>query len=107
MSLKLATMGAGSVASIVAASIVSAIVSAPIAAADPVWPVGGGEDAAATIDDLQSQGYDVAINWVSGYPTVPLFECWVDAIHNPDGPANPTRLSTVYVDIGCPSNDFD
>ena len=103
MSLKLATTAAALAASFVVASTVSA----PIARADPVWPVGGGEDAASTIDDLQSQGYDVAINWVSGYPTVPLFECWVDAVHNPDGPANPTRLSTVYVDIGCPSNNFD
>jgi hypothetical protein len=83
------------------------IVVAPVAAADPVWPVGGAEPADATIEDLETQGYDVQINWVSGYPTVPLSECWVDAIHNPDGPPSRTALSIVYVDIGCPSNNFD
>ena len=49
----------------------------PIGAAEPVWPVGGGEPADATIQDLETQGYDVQINWVTGYPTVPLSECWV------------------------------
>lgn len=85
----------------------ASIAFAPVAVADPVWPVGGGEPADQTLEDLAAQGYDTQINWVTGYPTVPLSECWVDAIHNPDGPANPNTLSTVYVDIGCPSNDFD
>ena len=81
---------------------------APSVAADPVWPVGGGEPADATIADLEDQGYTVQINWVTGYPTVPLSECWVDAVHNPDGPAtSKDPLAIVYVDIGCPSNDFD
>ena len=39
---------------------------APVATADPVWPVAGAESAGATIDDLEAQGYDVRINWVSG-----------------------------------------
>jgi hypothetical protein len=91
-----------------AAGTVASIAVASMAAADPVWPVGGGEPADATLEDLEDQGYTVQINWVTGYPTVPLFECWVDAIHNPDGP--PTKqeqLAIVYVDIGCPSNNFD
>jgi len=93
---------------LVAAGAVLSIAIAPIAPADPVWPVGGGEPADSTIEDLEAQGYDVEINWVTGYPTVPLDECWVDAIHNPnhDG-ASETTLSTVYVDIGCPSNNID
>ena len=90
-----------------ALSAVLSIAIAPTAHADPVWPVGGGEPADATIEDLEGQGYDVQINWVSGYPTVPLNECWVDAIHNPNGEASKTTLSTVYVDIGCPSNNID
>ena len=97
------SVAAGAITAIAA----TAIAVAPTSAADPVWPVGGGEDASATISDLRAQGYDVAINWVSGYPTVPLYECWVDAIHNPNGPPDPKTLSTVYVDIGCPSNNFD
>jgi hypothetical protein len=95
------------VPALVAASAAASIVFAPIAAADPVWPVGGGESASATLRDLAAQGYDIQINWVSGIPDVPLYECWVDAIHNPDGAPNPNTLSTVYVDIGCPSSDLD
>jgi hypothetical protein len=96
----------GSIAPLLVAAGAS-IAIAPIAAADPVWPVGGGEPADATLQDLATQGYDVQVNWVSGYPTVPLSECWVDAIHHPDGPASPNTLSTVYVDIGCPSENID
>ena len=88
---------------------VASIASAPITAADPIWPFGGAEPADATIQDLEAQGYTVQINWVSGYPTVPLYECWVDDIHNPNGSAPPSRdtLAIVWVDIGCPSNNFD
>lgn len=85
----------------------AAIAVVPIAAADPVWPYAGAEPADATIEDLEDQGYDVQVNWVSGYPTVPLYKCWVDAIHNPDGAPNPKTLNVVYVDVGCPSNVFD
>jgi hypothetical protein len=88
---------------------VASIASAPITAADPIWPFGGAEPADATIQDLEAQGYTVQINWVSGYPTVPLYECWVDDIHNPNGSAPPSRdtLAIVWVDIGCPSSNFD
>jgi hypothetical protein len=88
---------------------VASIASAPTTVADPIWPVGGAEPADATIEDLESQGYTVQINWVSGYPTVPLYECWVDDIHNPNGtgPPSPNTLAIVWVDIGCPSNNFD
>src|ERR1700739_2776935 len=88
---------------------VASIATAPITAAEPVWPFGGAEPADATSEDLEAQGYTVQINWVSGYPTVPLYECWVDDIHNPNGtgPPKPNTLAIVWVDIGCPSNDFD
>jgi hypothetical protein len=87
---------------------VASIVSAPIAAADPIYPFGGAEPADATIEDLEAQGYTIQINWVTGYPTVPLYECWVDDIHNPNHePPKPDQLAIVWVDIGCPSNNFD
>jgi hypothetical protein len=77
---------------------------APIAAADPVFPTAGSESASATIADLKAQGFDVVINWLTGYPNVPLSECSVNGIHNPDGVVpNPSKLSTVYVDVACPN----
>ena len=80
----------------------------PIATAEPVWPVAGAEDARATIDDLTAQGYDVQINWVSGAPSVPLHQCKVTAIHNPNhSPPTGDTLATVYVDVSCPNPDDD
>ena len=77
---------------------------APVARAEPVWPVAGAESASATIDDLQAQGYDVQINWVSGVSSVPLSRCRVTAIHNPDhSPGSENTFTTVYVDVSCPN----
>jgi hypothetical protein len=77
----------------------------PIAAADPVGPVPGNQSAADTLRELQAQGYALQINWVTGYPNGPLSECWVDAIHNPDGPpTGQNTLAIVHVDIGCPEH---
>ena len=77
---------------------------APVARAEPVWPVAGAESASATIDDLQAQGYDVQINWVSGVSSVPLSLCKVTAIHNPNhSPPSENTLATVYVDVSCPN----
>jgi hypothetical protein len=91
-----------------AAAVAGLIGGAPIAAADPSWPVAGAESASDTIDDLQAQGYDVQINWVNGYPRVPLSECWVRAIHNPDRSGQPpTTFTTVYVDVSCPNHEWD
>lgn len=76
---------------------------APSAAADPKP---GNQSAAATIDDLTNQGYDVQINWVSGISSRPLSECRVLAVHNPSSSAAPpTTFTTVYVDVSCPNND--
>jgi hypothetical protein len=92
-----------------AAGLAAVAVACPcVAAAEPVWPVAGGEDARATVDDLQAQGYDVQINWVSGAPSVPLHRCKVTAIHNPNRePPTSDMLDTVYVDVSCPNADDD
>jgi hypothetical protein len=79
---------------------------APIATAEPVWPVAGAESAGATIDDLEAQGYDVQINWVSGVSSLPLDLCKVTAIHNPNhSPPDENTFTTVYVDVSCPNTD--
>jgi hypothetical protein len=79
-----------------------------VAAADPFFPpVGtGGRAADVTIDDLEAQGYDVRINWTTGYDTKPLSECWVTAVNNPSHEA-PTEgsFTVVYVDVACPNGD--
>jgi hypothetical protein len=95
-----------------AVGLVAAAVSiavAPTAAAEPVWPVAGAESADATIADLEAQGYNVQINWVSGVSNVSLTECKVLAIHNPDHspPGSEMGFTTVYVDVSCPNRDDD
>jgi len=93
------------------AGILGAAVSlaiAPVAAAEPVWPVAGAESASATIDDLEAQGYDVRINWVSGVSSVPLSSCKVTGIHNPNkSPPSENSFEIVYVDVSCPNPDGD
>jgi hypothetical protein len=102
MSLKLRMLAAGLLG---AAAIVA---YAPVAAAEPVWPVAGAGSASAAIDDLQAQGYDVQINWVSGVSSVPLSRCKVTAIHNPDrSPGSENTFTTVYVDVSCPNENDD
>lgn len=102
MSLKLGMLTAGLVATAVALTIAS------VAAAEPVYPFAGAENAQATIDDLGAQGYDVQINWVSGIPEVSLYRCKVTAIHNPNHePPTEHSFETVYVDVSCPNPDND
>lgn len=85
---------------------VAAIASAPVATAEPLDAVTGSESARAVIDDLTEQGYNVEINWVSGVSSVPLSQCTVNGIHNPDHSAGPpTTFTTVYVDVSCPNHD--
>ncbi|MGH3645419.1 MAG: hypothetical protein ACRDUX_41140 [Mycobacterium sp.] len=93
-------------ATLLAAGAMAAIVVAPLAAADPFPPAGNGQSASATIDDLQAKGYDVRINWTTGYDTKPLSECWVTGVNNPSHEA-PTEgsFTTVYVDVACPNGD--
>jgi ABC-type hemin transport system substrate-binding protein len=83
----------------------TSIAIAPLAAADePVPEVGQSPEEA--IQALEAQGYNVAVNWTTGYPDVPLSECTLRAIHNPDG-SGPKTNTTVYLDISCPSDNFD
>ena len=77
----------GLVAVLVAAA--TPLAGAPLAAADPLWPVTGAQSAGVTIDELQPQGYNVQINWISGISSVPLDR----------------EFSTVYVDVSCPNRD--
>jgi hypothetical protein len=83
----------------------ASIAVAPLAAADePVPEVG--QSPVEAIDALEAEGYMVAINWTTGYPDVPLSECTLRAIHNPDG-SGPKTNTTVYLDVSCPSDNLD
>lgn len=76
------------------ATAVAPIVFASAASADT---------AQSTVDELQSQGYLVAINWVDGNTGAPLSSCRVVAVHNPDSsPGESSTATTVYVDLACP-----
>ena len=56
--------------------------------------------AADTVKSPQDQGYNVMLN---GTHDGPLSECFVTGIHpTVSGPA--TQLTSVYVDISCPSS---
>ena len=100
MSLGMRLLGAGLLGAAVS------LATAPVATSEPVWPVAGAESAGATIDDLEAQGYDVRINWVSGVSSVPLSYCKVTAIHNPNhSPPSESTFETVYVDVSCPNPD--
>jgi hypothetical protein len=103
MSLGMRMLDAGLLAAAVS------LAAAPLATAEPVWPVAGAESAGATIDDLEAQGYDVRINWVSGVSSVPLRWCKVTGINNPNHyPPSGETLATVYVDVSCPNEpDWD
>jgi hypothetical protein len=88
-----------------AVSALALIAVAPRAAADePNPPVG--QSPVEAIHYLKGEGYNVAINWTTGYPDVPLDECTLVAIHNPDG-AGPKQNTTVYLDISCPADNTD
>ena len=91
---------------LIVAAVAAVIVTAPSAGADPPWPVAGAESAADTIRDLQSQGYQVGINWVFGYSRSSLDRCSVTAIHNPgDSHGDADKPTTVYIDVSCPDHD--
>ena len=63
--------------------------------------------AQSVIDQLEAEGYNVVVNWLTGYNTKPLSVCWVSHINNPDSsPPEPGAFTTVYVDVSCPNNDY-
>lgn len=68
-------------------------------------PEGTGESAQSVIDGLKAEGYNVDINWLTGYNTEPLSVCTVENINNPgdSGPAS-GKFVTVYVDVSCPNH---
>lgn len=75
------------------------------AAADPE-DTGG--SAQSVIDGLKAEGYNVEINWLTGYNTEPLSVCTVENINNPgDSVPGPGKFVTVYVDVSCPNHQDD
>jgi hypothetical protein len=91
------------IASLICAGAAASIAAGSIASADePVFPTAGSESATATVADLESQGFDVVVNFLQGNPNVPLSECRVNGINDPSHMV-PAALSTVYVDVLCPN----
>lgn len=86
----------------VAAIAIGALGSVAMATAAPSG-VGNAQD---TVNELQAAGYAVQLN---GSPTGSLASCSVTGIHGlPNVPAmggQPIRLTTVYIDLDCMSND--
>jgi hypothetical protein len=79
-----------------------------LAAPAMAGPVDTGESADSVIGDLKAQGYNVVINWLNGYDTVPLAVCTVEDVNNPDDAApKPGAFTTVYVDVSCPNHPHD
>jgi hypothetical protein len=91
--------------SIIAVLAVASLGSAAVAVAAPGGP-GGFGNAQDTINALQAQGFNVALNGAAVYP---LSGCKVTGIEglrdsNVDSAGaiiDPTRFTTVYVDISC------
>jgi hypothetical protein len=78
-------------------------VAAP-ATAEPVYT---GGSAQSVIDGLRAEGYNVVINWLTGYDTVPLSVCTVSNVNNPDSSVPPAgTFTTVYVDVSCPNHQY-
>jgi hypothetical protein len=80
------------------------VIFGPAAAADPQYTNGSAQ---SVIDELTANGYNVVINWLTGYDTKSLSVCWVSNINNP-GEWNPPpgTFTTVYVDVSCPNHDY-
>lgn len=78
-----------------AAFAVSAMIGAPTAGANPA-------SAGTTINDLKGEGYIVHINWLNGFNTQQLDDCWVNDVNIPGD--TPESRTTAYVDVSCPNN---
>ena len=80
----------------------AALTGAPTVCAEPNLD----QSAAAVIQQLTDEGYNVQINWVSGVSSRPLSECSVTGGHNPNRAGGPVEeFTTVYVDVSCPNHD--
>lgn len=86
-------------------AIAFSMISMAPAAADPQYNDGSAQ---SVIDELTADGYNVVINWLTGYDTKQLSVCWVSNVNNP-GEWNPPpgTFTTVYVDVSCPNHDYD
>jgi hypothetical protein len=88
---------------LVAASLLgfaSVIILAPTGAADPDIDT---ESAAAVVEELKAQGYNVEVKGMSGADSGLLTTCTVTAIHNPGDPSpDPASTTTIYVEVACP-----
>jgi hypothetical protein len=83
------------------------VVGAAVSLAGPASaePVDIGQSAQSVIDDLKAEGYNVVINWLTGYDTVPLSVCTVSNINNPEDSVPPVgTFPIVYVDVSCPNH---
>jgi hypothetical protein len=71
-------------------------------------PEDTGASAQSVINGLKDEGYNVVINWLTGYNTEPLSVCTVENINNPDSSAPAAgTFTTVYVDVSCPNHQDD
>jgi hypothetical protein len=69
----------------------------------------GGANAADTVNELKSDGYNVALN---GSVSVPLAECTTTGVHglpnaagSPGPRSGPVTFTNVEVDVSCPVYD--
>ena len=90
------------------AALIAVAGTVMLAAPATAEPVNTGGSAQSVIDDLKADGYNVVINWLTGYDTVPLSVCTVQDINNPDdAKPKPGAFTTVYVDVTCPNHQDD
>jgi hypothetical protein len=79
--------------------------AATLAAPATAEPADTGGSAQSVIDGLKAEGYNVVINWSTGYDTEPLWACTVSDVNNPnDGKPPAGTFTTVYVDVSCPNH---
>lgn len=75
-----------------------------VAASATAEPEDSGASAQSVIDGLKAEGYNVVINWLTGYDTEPLSVCTVSNVNNPNDAKPPAgTFTTVYVDVSCPN----
>jgi hypothetical protein len=75
-----------------------------VAAPATAEPEDTGASAQSVIDGLKAEGYNVVINWLTGYDTEPLSVCTVGDVNNPSDTKPPAgTFTTVYVDVSCPN----
>ena len=75
-----------------------------LAAPATAEPEDMGGSAQSVIDGLKAEGYDVQINWLTGFDTEPLSVCIVTNVNTPGSPPSAGSLATAYVDVSCPNH---